>query len=110
MSKSPMEVNPTLSPMHIDFDRDWGVKASPPSNVELFEAPEPVNSLDDDYPLEPPEEVVDLYDETADIEKINGELEDQNQLEIEADTKPNSAKSNTTKRRKVKESRPKTPK
>jgi hypothetical protein len=38
MSRSPIEDNPTLSPMHINIDRDRGVKAPRTSRMEPTEA------------------------------------------------------------------------
>jgi hypothetical protein len=66
MSRSPIEDNPTLSPMHINFDRDWGVKASHASRME-------------------PPEVVTLLNNEPDIENVS---EEQKEPTVVVNTKP----------------------
>lgn len=107
MSRSPMEDNPTLSPMHINFDRDWGVKASPASRMESTEAIEQPDSAEQDYSLEPPEVVIELNSE-PDIENVSDEQEEQKVQKVQkkptvaANTKPNEEKNKTTKRKTTK--------
>jgi hypothetical protein len=98
MSRSPMEDNPTLSPMHINFDRDWGVKASPASRMEPTEAIEQPDSAEQDYSLEPPEVVIELNNE-PDIENVSEEQEEQKKPTVVVNTKPNEEKNKTTKRK-----------
>jgi hypothetical protein len=104
MSRSPMEDNPTLSPMHINFDRDWGVKASPASRIEPTEAIEQPDSAEQDYSLEPPEVVIELNYE-PDIENVSDEQEEQEEQKkptVAANTRSNEDKNKVTKRKTTK--------